>query len=110
MSDDEIFKIKPIGNTKLVVENKRKTVSPFNSAKHLKSANIPALCDQCVYRSVDDGGNGKCPKYEAGAVCAIRDDFVKFIAELDTREPEDVKAMLDMLVKLSFENVLMALT
>ena len=110
MDDDSIFKIKPIGNTKLVVENKRKTISPFNSAKNLKFANIPALCDQCVYRSVEDGGNGKCPKYEAGAVCAIRDDFVKFIAELDTREPEDVKAMLDMLVKLSFENVLMALT
>ena len=110
MADDDIFKIKPVGNTKLVIENKRKTVSPFNSAKNLKFANIPALCDQCVYRSIDDGGNGKCPKYEAGAVCAIRDDFVKFIAELDTREPEDVKAMLDMLVKLSFENVLMALT
>ena len=110
MADDDIFKIKPVGNTKLVIENKRKTVSPFNSAKNLKFANIPALCDQCVYRSIDDGGNGKCPKYEAGAVGAIRDDFVKFIAELDTREPEDVKAMLDMLVKLSFENVLMALT
>ena len=110
MAEDDIFKIKPVGNTKLVIENKRKTVSPFNSAKNLKFANIPALCDQCVYRSIDDGGNGKCPKYEAGAVCAIRDDFVKFIAELDTREPEDVKAMLDMLVKLSFENVLMSLT
>ena len=110
MADDEIFKIKPVGNTKLVVENKRKTVSPFNSAKNLKFANIPALCDQCVYRSIDDGGNGKCPKYEKGAVCAIRDDFVKFINELDTREPEDIKSILDMLVKLSFENVLMALT
>ena len=42
-------------NTTAVVENKRKTVSPFNSAKHLKTANIPALCDQCVYRSVADG-------------------------------------------------------
>jgi len=109
MADDEIFKIKPVGNTKIVTENKRKTVSPFNSAKNLKFANIPALCDQCVYRSIDDGGNGKCPKYEKGAVCAIREDFVKFINELDTRQPEDVKAMLDMLAKLSFENVLMAL-
>ena len=49
-------------------------------------------------------------KYEAGAVCAIREDFVKFINELDTRNPEDVKNMLDMIAKLSFENVLMALT
>ena len=108
MSGD-LFKIKPVGKGGEVVLDKRKTVSPFNSAKHLKSANIPALCDQCVYKSIDDGGNGKCPKYEKGAVCAIREDFVKFINELDTREPEDVKAMLDMLAKLSFENVLMAL-
>ena len=107
--DGEIFKIKPVGKGGEVVLDKRKTVSPFNSAKHLKSANIPALCDQCVYKSIDDGGNGKCPKYEKCAVCAIREDFVKFINELDTRQPEDVKAMLDMLAKLSFENVLMAL-
>ena len=108
--DEGIFKIKPIGKGGQVVIDKRKTVSPFNSAKHLKTANIPALCDQCVYRSIEDGGNGKCPKYEAGAVCAIREDFVKFINELDTRKPEDLKEMLDMLAKLSFENVLMALT
>ena len=76
----------------------------------MKTANLPALCDQCIYRSIDDGGNGKCPKYEAGAICAIREDFVKFINDLDTRKPDDVKAMLDMIAKLSFENVLMALT
>ena len=108
MSGD-LFKIKPVGKGGEVILDKRKTVSPFNSAKHLKSANIPAVCDQCVYKAIDDGGNGKCPKYEKGAVCAIREDFVKFINELDTRQPEDVKAMLDMLAKLSFENVLMAL-
>jgi hypothetical protein len=109
MSDDKLFKIKPIGKGGKVVLDKRKTVSPFNSAKHLRTANIPAYCDQCVYRSIDTGGNGKCPKYEAKAICAIREDFVKFINELDTRNPEDVKSMLDMLAKLSFENVLMAL-
>ena len=50
--NDDIFKIKPVGNTDIVVEDKRKTISPFNSAKHFKEANIPALCDQCVYKSV----------------------------------------------------------
>ena len=109
MSED-IFKIEAVGNKDFVVENKRKTISPFNSAKHLKTANIPALCDQCVYRSIEDGGNGKCPKYEAGAVCAIRKDFINMINTLDTRNPEDLKSMMDMLAKLSFENVLMALT
>ena len=50
MSDDKIFKIKKVDNKNIVKEDKRRTVSPFNSAKHLKTANIPALCDQCVYR------------------------------------------------------------
>ncbi len=68
MKDSDIFKIKPIGGKNIVVEDKRKMISPFNAAKHLKDANIPAYCDQCVYRSVEAGGNGKCPKYEAGAV------------------------------------------
>ena len=108
--NDDIFKIKPVGNTDIVVEDKRKTISPFNSAKHFKEANIPALCDQCVYKSVEEGGNGKCPKYEKGAVCGIRKDFVSFINELDTRNPEDLKNMIDMVAKLTFENVLMTLT
>ena len=110
MKDSDIFKIKPIGGKNIVVEDKRKMISPFNAAKHLKDANIPAYCDQCVYRSVEAGGNGKCPKYEAGAVCSIRDDYIKVIYLLDTRKPDDIKAMLDMIAKLSFENVLMALT
>ena len=58
MTEEGIFRIKPVGNKDFVVENKRKTISPFNSAKHLKTANIPALCNQCHYRSVKDGGNG----------------------------------------------------
>ena len=107
---DELFKIKPVGDKSKGVFDIRKVVSPFNSAKHFKTANLPALCDQCVYRSIDSGGNGKCPKYEAGAVCAIREDFLKFIDELDTRKPDDLKEMLDLLAKLSLENVLMALT
>ena len=108
--DDKIFKIKPVGNKLEVKENKRQTVSVYNRAKNLKYANLPAYCDQCVYRSIDSGGNGKCPKYEEGAICGIREDFLKVIGELDTRSPDDVKSMLDMLAKLSFENVLMALT
>ena len=107
---EELFNIKAVDGKNIVVEDKRKTVSPFNSAKHFKDANIPAYCDQCIYRSVDTGGNGKCPKYEAGAVCSISDDFVQVINSLDTRKPDDVKAMLDMIAKISFENVLMALT
>ena len=107
---DDLFKIKSINGKNIVSADKRKIISPYNSTKHFKDANIPAYCDQCVYRSVDTGGNGKCPKYEAGAVCAIREDFIKFINELDTRNPEDLKSMIDMIAKISFENVLIALT
>jgi hypothetical protein len=106
----DLFKIKPIDGKNIVVEDKRKTISPFNSAKHFKDANIPAYCDQCMYRSVESGGNGRCPKYEKGSICTVREDFIKVINQIDTRNPEDVKAMLDMIAKLSFENVLMALT
>lgn len=110
MVKEDIFKIKPIDGKNIIVEDKRKLVSPFNAAKHLKDANIPAYCDQCVYRSVDSGGNDKCPKYEKGAVCSIREDYISVINLMDTRKPDDIKAMLDMIAKLSFENVLMALT
>ena len=110
MVKEDIFKIKPIDGKNIIVEDKRKLVSPFNAAKHLKDANIPAYCDQCVYRSVDSGGNGKSPKYEKAAICSIREDYISVINLMDTRKPDDIKAMLDMIAKLSFENVLMALT
>ena len=35
---EDLFKIKPVGNKNIVVEDKRKTVSPFNSTKHFKAA------------------------------------------------------------------------
>ena len=110
MVKEDIFKIKPIDGKNIIVEDKRKLVSPFNAAKHLKDANIPAYCDQCVYRTVDSGGNGKCPKYEKASICSIREDYISVINLMDTRKPDDIKAMLDMIAKLSFENVLMALT
>ena len=56
---EDIFKIKPLDKHGAKVQlDGRKAFSPFNSAKHLKTANIPAECDQCVYRSIDAGGNG----------------------------------------------------
>jgi len=110
VDDKEIFQIKSVNGNFVAEEDKRKTISPFNSAKHFKDANLPAMCDQCIYRSIEEGGNGKCPKYEKGAICAIRDDFVKLLNTLDTRNPDDIKDMLDLIAKLSMENVLMALT
>jgi len=93
----------------LVKVNKHKTVSPYNSAKHLKYAKLPAECDKCIYRSEEEGGNGRCPKYEKGAACAVRKDIKSFLDSIDTRNPEDLKALLDTIGKEMGENVFLAL-
>ena len=110
MPKEDTFKLtkQPDGELK-VKHNKHKTVSPYNSVKHLKYANLPALCNDCIYRHVDEGGNGKCPKWEKDAACAIRADFKKFLAQIDTRKPDDLRALLDFLAKESFENVMLCL-
>ena len=105
---DDIFRIEPIDG-KVVVDG-RKTISPFNSVKHLNRANIPMLCNDCIYRSKDAGGNGLCPEYKLDSTCSIREDIGKFIGELDTRNPEDVKTSLDVIAKLLFENSIMTIT
>ena len=106
MTEDKIFKIDKV--TSIVTNDKRKYVSPHNSAKSLKYAKLPARCNDCIYRSIDDGGNGKCPKYEKDSVCLIRKDIQKFLKKIDTRNPEDLKALLDFLSKQSMENVMIA--
>ena len=60
MADDII--IKQEKGKMLGTVDKRKSVSSLNAAKHLRSAELPALCNDCIYRSIDTGGNGKCPK------------------------------------------------
>ena len=89
--------------------NKHKTVSPYNSAKHLKYAKLPAECDKCIYRSEEEGGNGRCPKYEKGAACAVRKDIKNFLDQINTRNPEDLKILLDTMAKEMGENVFLAL-
>jgi hypothetical protein len=104
--DDKLFKIEKVSGEIKVDE--RKTKSPYNSIKNFKYANLPAQCNDCVYRSRDDGGNGKCSVYEKDAACAIRKDIAKFLNQLDTRSAEDLKGLLDFLAKLNLENYLMA--
>jgi len=104
--DDKLFKIKKI--TGDIEVDKRKTISPYNSIKNFKYANIPAQCNDCVYRSREEGGNGKCSVYEKDAACAIRKDIAKFLGQIDTRNANDLKSLLDLLAKLNVENYLMA--
>ena len=43
-------------------------------------------------------------KYEEDAVCVIRKDYISFINELDTRNPEDLKEIMDILKPFGFNN------
>jgi len=108
---DDIFKIKKIEGKKelKVSEDKRKTISPYNSLKHFKNASLPAECNNCIYKAIDEGGNGKCPKYEKDAVCAIRDEFSSYIEQLDTRNPEDLKKLLGEFIHIMSENTVISL-
>jgi hypothetical protein len=109
MGKDDIFKIKKVEGKLEVTEDKRKTVSPYNSLKHFKNASLPAYCDQCIYKSIDEGGNGKCPKYEKGAVCGIREEFGDYIGQLDTRNPDDLKKLLSEFISIMSENTIISL-
>lgn len=105
----DIFKI---DKDKKVTIDKQKTVSPYNSVKHLKYAkDLPAYCKDCIYRSENAGGNGKCPKYDSDpdAVCVIRNDIKEFFDGIDTRKGEDLKGFLDFLIKEIGQNTIMAL-
>jgi len=106
MAGDKIFKIKPISGE--IELDKRKTISPHNAIKNFKYADLPAQCNDCVYRSIDEGGNGKCSVYEKDAACAIRRDIGKFLDMIDTRNTDDVKGLLDLLVKKSMEQYLIS--
>lgn len=105
----DIFKIDKISKVSI---DGRKTVSKYNSVKHLKFAkNLPALCKDCVYRGTDAGGNGRCPQYDSDleAVCTVRNDFTEFLNGIDTRKSSDLKAFLDFLIKEVAGNTLMTL-
>ena len=106
----DIFKLDKIGTS--VSLDGRKIVSPYNASKHLKFAKeLPAFCKDCVYRSEEAGGNGKCPKYDPDpeAVCTVRKDFVDFLSDIDTRKSSDLKSFLDFLIKEIAGNTMMTL-
>lgn len=104
--NDDIYHVTSEGSVEV---DKRKTVSKYNASKHLRYANPPVECNNCPYRSEDTGGNGKCPKYIKDSVCVIRNDLENFLEQMDTRNTEDLKSLLDSLAKKSYVNVMIAL-
>ena len=107
--EEKIFKIAKVENKLVVKEDKRKSISPYNSLKHFKNASLPAHCNDCIYKSIEEGGNGKCPKYEKDSVCIIREEFQQYIAQLDTRNPEDLKKLLGEFISIMSENTIISL-
>lgn len=89
--------------------DERKTISSHNRIKNFEYAKLPAYCRDCVYRAKEAGGNGKCPKFDPDydAICMVREDFQKFLGGLNITKGEDLKVVLDVLGKLTLENIFM---
>ena len=80
--------------------------SRFNALKHGRYADLPMYCNDCVYRSEDAGGNGKCRKYKEDSVCILREDIKVHCREADSRKPEDLKTIVDEAIELIRERAL----
>jgi hypothetical protein len=102
MEDKPLFEMKP------VEESGRVKVSKYNALKNFKYADLPAECNDCIYRKIEAGGNGKCKKYEENATCAYRKDIKGYMEQLDTRNPEDLKTLLSEFIQIMSENVLIS--
>lgn len=107
--EDKPIKIEKKDGVLQVREDKRSSVSPYNSLKHFRNASLPAKCNDCIYKSIEEGGNGKCPKYEKDAVCAIREEFQEYLSQIDTRNPEDLKKLLSEFIGIMSENTIISL-
>jgi len=75
-------------------------------AKSLKYArNLPAQCNVCPYRSIEDGGNGICDKYERDSVCVIRKDIEKAVDVFNERNEGRILAMMESEFTDNFEKL-----
>jgi len=59
-----------------------------------KSAHLPAYCNDCVYRSKEDGGNGICTVYEKDSLCVIKTRINKAVTKYSTRNPDQLIPLL----------------
>ena len=75
------------------------TVTKPDRGKYLSfRMKCAVLCDDCAYRPKEEGGNGKCGVYEQGSVCVLRANIHKASQDLDTRNPDHLKARLDQVI------------
>lgn len=117
--DEKIFKLKPIKKHKGVgkeqshevveVDKSKRELTKYNALKHGKYAELPIYCNDCYYRSKDEGGNGKCEAYKKDSVCTVRADIKKYCGELDSRDPDTLKTIVDNNIKMLNERVMFSI-
>ena len=63
-----------------IVEIDKRTLSHTNNVKDLKSVrDLPVQCNDCRFRSKEEGGNGLCEKYQKDSLCRIRPDIARIV-------------------------------
>lgn len=98
-------KDKKTGEVTLAVD--KRTLPKTNNPPNLKdlryARNLPAECNNCPYRSQEEGGNGICKKYEKDALCVIRKDISKMIDEFSERNSLKVVDLMEAEFQNNFE-------
>lgn len=92
----------------IVKEDKRSITSKYNALKTGKRAILPLLCNNCDLRPKEAGGIGGCIVYVKDSTCNVRADIRKYNEQFDTRNPEDMKQIVDDQVHLLLERVAFA--
>lgn len=85
------------GEKSLVIDKRTldKTKNPPNVKSLRYARNLPPRCNQCPYRSEEEGGNGICTVYKKDSVCIIRKDLAKIVDKFDGERDSD-KVLLFM--------------
>jgi len=113
---DSIFIMKKIDSQnnqipekeQVVKIDQRKVTSKYNAVKHGVYANFPLLCNNCDLRPKETGGIGGCNVYQKDSTCNVRKDIRKYNEQFDTRDPEQLKHIVDDQIHLLLERVAFA--
>ena len=88
------LKTKPNKDGTKTLSIDKRTESKVKNPPNIKSLkfarNLPVECNGCPYASEEQGGNGKCPKYEQDAMCVIRKDIAKMVDKYDVGREKNI--------------------
>lgn len=103
---EDLLQIKPVGKMDMRSITSKKNA--LKTGRYAKDGAIPLLCNDCYLRPIEKQGNGKCSFFKEGAVCCIDDKLKGICEQYDTRNPEDIKEILDELAHIYMLRVLKA--